>query len=226
MNTKPFRAILALFPLLAAPALAEATMPEAPPPSYGLAFSVLDPGKALRDSVAPDIRERIVQRVHADTRRGDVWTTTMFSGLAVVSGELDRLAAEGHLDGPARQDIAKLAAVALADFLVEVHAELLPALATFTEDTQTLGNSPIERICECDKSGSRACGCLVNQGGSACTYSVICPSVLRASCSAVNLHLCIAETVGEIFFAEPRELRPSEAPRARPARTREGQRGE
>ena len=220
MSKMPFRTVLALFPLLVAPVLAEVPDTEAPAPSYGLAFSVLDPEHALRDSVAPDIRQRIVQRVQAETSRGDVWTATMFSGLAAVSAELDRLQAEGRLDGPSRQDIAKLAAVALADFLVEAHAELLPALATFTEESETLGDSPIERICACDKSGSRACGCQVHETGAACSYSVMCPTVLRAACSAVNLHLCIAETMGQIFLAEPRMLRPSEESRELPKRTR------
>jgi len=209
----------ALITLLATPALAQVEIDEAPPPSYGTAFAVLDPDHAVRDAVAPDIAQRVVHRVQGDTARGELWTETMFSALAAVSSEVGRLDREGRLDGPSRRDVATLATIAVADFLVDAHPELLPVLTGFSEDLEPL-DSPIERLCECDKSGSRACGCQVGSTGSgSCNYKVLCPSVLRAACSAVNLHLCIAETLSGLFVPERDDPRPADGQR-RPVRTR------
>ena len=217
MNTKPFRAILALFPLLAAPALAEVTMPEAPPPSYGLAFSVLDPEHVVRNAVDPDLRDRLVQRVESDTVRGALWTETMFSALAAVTAEVNRLQDEGRLDAAGRKDIGALAAIAVADTLVHTHPELGPALGALAD----LQDSPIEEICECDKSGSRACGCDVRQKGAGdCNYDVLCPSFGKALCSTVNLEMCITKTVMGLFSPTHGVSRPGNATRAGGERTR------
>jgi hypothetical protein len=216
MNTKPFRAILALFPLLATPALAEVAMPEAPPPSYGLAFSVLDPDRAVRDAVDPDVRDRLVQRVESDTVRGSVWTETMFSALTAVTAELNRLNDEGRLDAAGRKDVGALAAITVADTLVHVHPELGPALGALAD----LQGSPIEEICDCDKSGSRACGCDVREKGGDCVYDVLCPSFGRALCSTVNLEMCITKAVFGLFSPNSGVSRPEDTTRSSGARTR------
>ena len=214
MSKKSFRATLALFLLLGAPALAGVTMPEAPPPSYGLAFSLLDPDHAIRDSVAADLRDGLVQRVESDTVRGELWTETMFSALAAVSAEINRLADEGRLDAAGRPDVGALAAIAVADILVHAHPELGPALGALSD----LQGSPIEEICACDKSGSRACGCEVREKGGDCVYTVLCPTYGRAFCSAVNLEMCITKAVFGLFSPDHTGLRSGDATRSSGAR--------
>ena len=216
MSKNPFRAILAILPLLAAPALAEVARPEAPPPSYGLAFSVLDPAQVLRDAVDPDLRDRIVRRVESDTVRGELWTETMFSALRAVSAELNLLHEEGRLDATVRKDVGALAAVAVADTLVHAHPELGPVLGALSD----LQGSPIEEICACDKSGSRACGCEVRQKGGDCNYDVLCPTYGQAFCSAVNLEMCITKAVFGLFSPEHGGLRSDDASRSSGLRTR------
>jgi hypothetical protein len=206
--------------VLAGPAVARGVTPEAVAPAYGIAFSVLDPDRSVRDAVAPDLTQRILVRLQEGAARGELWSETMFSALAAVSAELTEIDREGRLEASSRRETASVAAIAVVDFVVDAHPELLPALAGFTEDAGTMG-SPIERICECDKSGSKACGCQVSSTGSGdCNYSVLCPSALRAACSLVNLNLCIAETVSSVFSPERREVLPGEGSRTRPARTR------
>ena len=69
------------------------------------------------------------------------------------------------------------------------------------DDAFTEGLSPIESMCECDKRGSRACGCLViSTGSGSCEYKVACPTFGKAFCSALNVELCIAGTVTDVFF--------------------------
>jgi len=191
---------VAILPLLATPALAQVAIAEARSGSSGIAFSTLDPDQTIRKAVDRDVSRRIVQRVRRDTTRGEGWTETMFSALAAVSSEINRLDREGRLDGPSRREIGALAAIAVVDVVIDEHPELTPVLAGFSEDEDQYPPSPIERLCACDRSGSEACGCQVTSSGAGeCEYRVLCHGWIRAGCSAVNIELCIAETVVDII---------------------------
>lgn len=169
--------------------------------TFGPATAMLDPAQTLRRSVDPGIAGEIAGRLQRDTHRGDVWTETLFGTLAVATAEIHELSADGRLSDSNRRKIAALTAVLIVDRVVELHPEQLPVVGA-SLSSSTEGPSPIERICECDKRGSRACGCRVyNTGAGSCEYRVLCPSVLKAGCSAVNVEMCIADTVLGIFSA-------------------------
>lgn len=166
----------------------------------GPAMAILDPGHDLRRAVDLDVAGEIVGRLQREAHRGSVWTETLFGTLAVATAKIHEFSAEGRMSESNRHEIAALTALLVVDRVVELHPEMLPVVGTTL--SKTSGRSPIERICECDKSGSRACGCRVyNTGAGSCEYKVACPSVLKAGCSAVNVELCVAETVLDIFSA-------------------------
>ena len=172
-----------------------------PMQAFGPATAMLDPGQSLRRTVDPEIAGEIAGRLQRDTHRGSVWTETLFGTLAVATAEIHELSADGRMSDSNRREIAALTAVFIVDRVVELHPEQLPVVGASLSRSSG-GPSPIERICECDKRGSRACGCRVyNTGAGSCEYRVLCPTVLKAGCSAVNVEMCIAETVLAIFSA-------------------------
>jgi len=169
--------------------------------TFGPATAMLDPGQSLRRSVGPEIAGEIAGRLQRDTHRGGVWTETLFGTLAVATAEIHELSADGRLSDSNRRKIAALTAVLIVDRVIELHPEQLPVVGA-SLSRPSGGPSPIERICECDKRGSRACGCRVyNTGAGSCEYRVLCPGLLKAGCSAVNVEMCVAETVLGIFSA-------------------------
>jgi hypothetical protein len=163
-------------------------------------MAILDPGQDLRRSVDLEVAGEMVGRLQREAHRGGVWTETLFGTLAVATAKIHEFSADGRMSESNRHEIAAMTALLVVDRVVELHPEMLPVVGASL--SRTSGSSPIERICECDKRGSRACGCRVyNTGPGSCEYKVACPSVLKAGCSAVNVELCIAETVLEIFTA-------------------------
>jgi len=210
--------VVASFSLLAPPSSARTGPVEDPVPAPGVAFSVLDPKGEIRDVVGAEIERRFVERLREETAPSEVWTQTMFSALGVVAAELEGLEREGRLDGPSRREIGALAVIAVVDVLVDRHPGLMPALSGFGGDLDAL-DSPIERLCACDKSGSKACGCSVwSTGPGSCNYRVLCNHWTRAACSAINLEMCIAQTVFEIAQPTRKEDWRSESSGIRPGR--------
>ena len=196
----------AMLPFLANAAPVREPLGDGRSGSDGPAFSRLDPDRSIRGTVDRDVSRRIVQGVQRDTRRGEIWTETLFSALGAVSAEITRLDREGRLAGPSRHEIGALAVIAVLDAVVAEHPELEPALNGFAEDLDQLEASPVERICSCDRSGSKACGCSVlSTGPGECNYKVQCPTLGRAFCSAVNLEMCVAESVMDIVHLAPLE---------------------
>jgi hypothetical protein len=170
--------------------------------SVGPAAALLDPDKGLRRSVDPKIAGGIVDRLQQETRRGSVWTETLFGTLAVATAEIHELIADGRMDESNRREIAALTVLLVVDRVVELHPEHLPVVGA-SVSRPSGGTSPIEKICECDRRGSIACGCRVQSTGpGSCEYRVMCPSYFSAGCSAVNIELCIADTILGIFTAK------------------------
>jgi hypothetical protein len=171
------------------------------PPVNGPAVNMLDPGHELRRAVAPGVTAEIASRLRRNVERGIVWTETMFATLAVATAEIHELDRDGRMTDSNRHEIAAMTALLVVDTVVELHPELLPAVGASLSRVAATA-SPIERICQCDKSGSRACGCrVIETGPGSCEYRVMCPSVLNALCSAVNVEMCVAETVTGILTA-------------------------
>jgi hypothetical protein len=167
----------------------------------GPATAMLDPGQSLWRSVDRKVAREIVDRLQQETQRGSVWTETMFGTLAVATAELHELDAEGRMTDSNRREIAALTALVVVDRIVELHPEQLPVVGA-SMSRATGQPSPVERMCDCDKRGSVACGCNVYQtGAGSCEYKVLCPTLRGAACSAVNVELCVAETVLGIFTA-------------------------
>ena len=115
---------------------------------------MLDPGQSLRRAVGPEIAGEIAGRLQRDTHRGSVWTETLFGTLAVATAEIHELDADGRMSDSNRREIAALTAVLIVDRVVELHPEQLPVVGASLSRSSG-GPSPIERICECDKRGSR-----------------------------------------------------------------------
>jgi hypothetical protein len=171
-----------------------------PSRSEGPAIAMLDPERSLRRAVDIEVAGEIVGRLQREAHRGSVWTETMFDTLAVATGKIHEFSVDGRMEDSNRHEIAALTALLVVDRVVELHPEMLPVVGASL--SMSSGGSPIERICACDKSGSRSCGCKVqNTGSGSCEYKVMCPSVLKAGCSAVNVELCVAQTVLGIFSA-------------------------
>ena len=167
----------------------------------GPAMAMLDPGQSLRRAVDLEVASEIVGSLQREAHRGSVWTETLFGTLAVATAKIHEFSDDGRMTDSSRHDIAALVVLSVVDRVVELHPELLPVVGA-TLSKAFGGPSPIERICDCDKRGSQACGCRVfNTGAGSCEYKVMCPSVLKAGCSAINIELCVAETVLSIFSA-------------------------
>ena len=165
----------------------------------GPATGLLDPDERLRRAVDPEIAGELADRLRREAHRGRVWTETLFGALAVATAEIDELTLGGRMNDSNRHEIAALTALLVVDQVVEIHPELGPVVAANLSQSRD-DRSPIERICDCDRRGSRACGCQVQSTGPGrCEYRVLCPGMLRAVCSAVNVEMCIAETVIEII---------------------------
>jgi hypothetical protein len=159
----------------------------------GPATGLLDPERKLRRAVDPEIAGELADRLQRDAHRGRVWTETMFGTLAVATSEVNELTLGGRMNDSNRYEIAALTAMLVVDEVVELHPELGPVVrANLSRDDR----SPIERICECDRRGSQACGCYIQSTGPGkCQYRVLCPGLFKATCSAVNVEMCIAEVV-------------------------------
>lgn len=167
----------------------------------GPVADMLDPEKSLRRAVDPKIADGIADRLQQETHRGSVWTETLFGALAVATAEIHALDADGRMSDSNRREIAALTVLLVVDRVVELHPEQLPVVGA-SVSRPTGGASPIEKICECDMRGSIACGCRVQSTGpGSCEYRVMCPSFFSAGCSAVNVELCIADTILGIFTA-------------------------
>lgn len=171
--------------------------PPGPARPDGPALSLADPDHTLRRSVDPAVVARLHGRLEREPLRGRVWTETLFRTLAAVASEIDALEMQGQLDGDTRREIGALSVLLAVDEIVDAHPELEP---TVTYALASVGPSPIERICMCDKRGSIACGCHVSSTGPGeCEYRVQCPSYMKAGCSVVNFEMCISETVIDII---------------------------
>jgi len=167
----------------------------------GPAMALLDPEQQLRRTVDPEIAGEVAGRLQREAHRGRVWTETLFETLAVASAQINELSANGRMSDFNRTEIAALTALLVVDKVVELHPEIAPVVAANLSDSSD-DLSPIERICACDQRGSRACGCRVmSTGAGSCEYRVMCPGLLKAGCSAVNIEMCIAETVIGIVSA-------------------------
>jgi len=167
----------------------------------GPAMALLDPEQQLRRAVDPEIAGELAGRLQREAHRGHVWTETLFDTLAVATAQIDELHASRRMSDSDRHEIAALTALLVVDKVVELHPEIAPVVAA-----NLLGSdddlSPIERMCACDRRGSIACGCRVQStGAGSCEYRVMCPGLFKAGCSAVNIEMCIAETVFGIFSA-------------------------
>jgi hypothetical protein len=185
---------LALIFVLSDPAAAAGSTPAQPAVSQ--TFSLLDPDGEISRRIDPDIASHLVDRLRRETRRSPSGGQTLFDALRVAASELEALESRGVLDSDNRPVIGAFVVLAVVDLMVERHPRLALDLRTRSSSD---GTSPIERMCSCDRSGSRACGCLVSSTGSGtCQYRVWCGSFLRAACSAVNLELCIAREVIDI----------------------------
>jgi hypothetical protein len=165
----------------------------------GPAMALLDPEQQLRRVVDPEIAGELAGRLQREAHRGHVWTETLFATLAVATAQINELDASGRMSDSNRHEIAALTALLVVDKIVELHPGLAPVVAANLSGSDD-DPSPIERICACDRRGSRACGCRVlSTGAGSCEYRVMCPGVLKAGCSAVNIEMCIAETVIGLF---------------------------
>lgn len=152
--------------------------------------------EAARDSVDPHLGARLRGELERRVARGATWAETLFHALSVMSAQIDALEREGVLRRD-RVSIGAFLTVSVLQLMVDLHPELRDEV----DDAFTEGLSPIERMCECDKRGSRACGCLViSTGSGSCEYKVSCPTYGKALCSAVNVELCIADAITDIFF--------------------------
>ena len=143
--------------------------------------------------------DRITHAIQGKTRRGQVWTETMFDALAVASAELSLLAEHGMLAEHGRHEIAAYAVLSIVETVVDLHPELESTVATKSTIDEP---SPIEKICRCDKRGSVACGCTVYRTGAGeCEYRVGCPGMLKSGCSVVNIEMCVAKAVFDLMIA-------------------------
>jgi len=193
---RPILCVALLGLLMTIPALA--ARGDARPPSASVTARI-DPDRQIRRAVDPDVADRIAHALQRKTRRGQVWTETMFDALAVASAELSLLAEHGILAEHGRHEIAAYAVLTIVETVVDLHPELESTVATKSTFDEP---SPIEKICACDKRGSAACGCTVYKtGAGGCQYRVGCPGMLKAGCSAVNLEMCIAQTVFDLLIA-------------------------
>ena len=152
--------------------------------------------QAARQSIDPRLGARVRGELERRIARGATWPETLFNALAVMAAQIDALEREGVLQND-RVSIGAFLTVSLLQLMIDLH----PELADDVDDAFTEGLSPIEELCDCDKRGSRACGCLVvSTGAGSCEYRVSCSSFGKAFCSAVNVELCIADTITGVFF--------------------------
>jgi hypothetical protein len=193
---RPILCVATLGLLMTIPALA--ARGEAPLPSASVTARI-DPNRQIRRAVDPEVADRITHALQGKTRRGQVWTETMFDALAVTSGELSLLAEHGMLAEHNRHEIAAYAVLSIVETVVDLHPALSSTVATKSTTDEP---SPIEEICGCDKRGSVACGCTVYRTGAGdCEYRVGCPGMLKAGCSVINLEMCVARTVFDLLTA-------------------------
>jgi hypothetical protein len=163
----------------------------------GRVFDWFDPTGEIRAAVDPAIAERLVGRIRAEARRDPSWAASMFESLSVMSSELQLLASSGALETKARPAIGAIAMISVLDSLVGMYPELASRVAAHSRTEE----SPIEKICSCDRGGSRACGCLVvSTGSGSCQYVVSCATLGGAFCSAVNFEMCVAREVIDVFM--------------------------
>ncbi|HXV76034.1 MAG TPA: hypothetical protein VD788_06890 [Candidatus Polarisedimenticolaceae bacterium] len=196
MKQTAWRVALATFLVLAVwPVAAESRRP---PVDVGPAFDLLDPTGEVLATVDEEIAGRMIARLKRETRRTEGLPEATFEALAIASSELRALDSAGALETESRPAIGALAMIAVVDALVEHFPEIEGRLAAQTRSDEP---SPIEKICTCDRSGSRACGCLVvSTGGGGCQYRVSCGTWGSATCSAVNFEMCIArEVIGIVW---------------------------
>ena len=133
----------------AAPSRAASAGAELP---SGPAFDTWDADGAIRTAVPATVQDHVWKAV-----QGAAWdpdpVATFESALALARAPLARAEADGLLAGTEPCDVNGFVLLAT----LEVTASLHPHVAS-----GFVGNkyaSPIERLCECDKAGSRACGC-------------------------------------------------------------------
>ena len=149
-----------------------------------------------RRSIDPGLGARLRGELERRVARGTNWPETLFNALSVMAAQIDTLERDGILQKD-RVSIGAFLTVSVLELMIDLHPELRDKI----DDAFTEGLSPIERMCDCDKRGSRACGCLViSTGAGSCEYKVSCPTFGRAFCSAVNVELCVADTITNILF--------------------------
>jgi hypothetical protein len=144
----------------------------------GVVFDVYDKDGGVRRSIDPRLSAHLIESLNESAPLRSDAEHTAFEAFSVISSRADKMVESRLLSKEELRDLASFMALVVLQLVAERHPAVAAGIIIAPPP------SPIEEIRRCDRSGSRACGCMG-----------ACHSRMAKSCAAVNLELCILRSI-------------------------------